>query len=83
LRDRAKAQRVSSKVVDDVIVAIYLGALDVSFRRSGGLFVILHNRRRLREMYDLATQLETAQGHRLTGLSIKYFEERKFKIFQR
>jgi hypothetical protein len=50
LRDRAKAQKVPSKVVDDVIGAIYLGALDVSFRRSGGLFVILHNRRRLRDI---------------------------------
>lgn len=50
LRDRAKAQKVSSKIVNDVIVAIYLGALDVSFRRSGGLFVILHNRRKLREI---------------------------------
>jgi hypothetical protein len=50
LRDRAKAQTVSSKVVNDVIVAIYLGALDVSFRRSGSLFVILHNRRKLREI---------------------------------
>jgi DNA integrity scanning protein DisA with diadenylate cyclase activity len=50
LRDRAKAQKVSAKVVNDVIVSIYLGALDVSFRRSGGLFVVLHNRRKLREI---------------------------------
>jgi DisA bacterial checkpoint controller nucleotide-binding len=50
LRDRAKAQKVSSKTINAVIVAIYLGALDVSFRRSGGLFVILHNRRNLRQI---------------------------------
>jgi hypothetical protein len=50
LRDRAKAQKVSSRTVNEVIVAVYLGALDVSFRRSGGLFVILHNRRKLRQI---------------------------------
>jgi hypothetical protein len=50
LRDRAKAQRVLPRIVSNVVVAIYLGALDVSFRRSGGLFVILHNRRKLREI---------------------------------
>jgi DNA integrity scanning protein DisA with diadenylate cyclase activity len=50
LRDRSKAQKVPSKVVNSVIVAVYLGALDISFRRSGGLFVILHNRRNLRKI---------------------------------
>src|SRR6202451_2523663 len=50
LRDRAKAQKVSARTVNDVIVAVYLGALDVSFRRSGGLFVILHNRHKLRQI---------------------------------
>lgn len=50
MRDRAKAQKVSSKTINAVIVAVYLEALDVSFRRSGGLFVILHNRRNLRQI---------------------------------
>lgn len=44
LRDRAKAQRVQKTVLGRVVAAIYRVALDVSFRRSGGLFVILHNK---------------------------------------
>ena len=50
LCDRAKAQKVLPRVVSSVVVAVYLAALDVSFRRSGGLFVILHNRRNLRQI---------------------------------
>jgi len=53
LCDRAKAQKVPSQTVNDVIVALYLGALDVSFRRSGGLFVVLHSRRKLRQIVRL------------------------------
>jgi len=44
LRDRARAQRVPTRVLGRVVGAIYRAALDVSFRRSGGLFVILHNK---------------------------------------
>jgi DisA bacterial checkpoint controller nucleotide-binding len=44
LRDRARAQRVPKKILGRVVGAIYRATLDVSFRRSGGLFVILHNR---------------------------------------
>ncbi|MCK9919932.1 hypothetical protein MXD81_63460, partial [Microbacteriaceae bacterium K1510] len=50
LCDRGKAQRVSPQVVNGVVASTYVGALDVSFRRSGGLFVILHNRRNLSEI---------------------------------
>ena len=50
LRDRAKAQRVPKQVLGRVVGAIYRAALDVSFRRSGGLFVILHNRHSLHEI---------------------------------
>ena len=50
LRDRARAQRVPNNIVGRVVGAIYRAALDVSFRRCGGLFVILHNRNKL---YDL------------------------------
>jgi hypothetical protein len=44
VRDRAKAQRVPPKILGRVVSAIYRAALDVSFRRSGGLFLIIHNR---------------------------------------
>jgi hypothetical protein len=47
LRDRARTQKVSRQTVSRVVGSIYRAALDVSFRRSGGLFVILHNRRSL------------------------------------
>lgn len=50
LRDRARAQRVPKKILGRVVGAIYRAALDVSFRRSGGLFVVLHNRRSLRDI---------------------------------
>lgn len=50
LRDRARAQRVPRPLLGRVVGAIYRAALDVSFRRSGGLFVILHNRKNLREI---------------------------------
>ena len=50
LRDRARAQRVPRQLLGRVVGAIYRAALDVSFRRSGGLFVILHNRNSLRDV---------------------------------
>jgi hypothetical protein len=50
LRARARAQRVQKKILGRVVGAIYRAALDVSFRRSGGLFVILHNRNLLRRV---------------------------------
>ena len=50
LRDRARAQRVPAALAGRVIGAIYRASLDVSFRRSGGLFVILHNRKDLRQI---------------------------------
>jgi len=50
LRDRARAQRVPRAILGRVVGTIYRAALDVSFRRSGGLFVILHNYRWLREL---------------------------------
>ena len=50
LRDRARAQRVPKDILGRVVGAIYRAALDVSFRRSGGLFVILHNRENLHQV---------------------------------
>jgi hypothetical protein len=50
LRDRARAQRVPRQIVGNVVGSIYRAALDISFRRSGGLFVILHNKAQVREI---------------------------------
>ena len=44
-RNTARVQRVPIKVVPQVVRAIYRVALDVSFRRSGALFVLLRNRK--------------------------------------
>jgi DisA bacterial checkpoint controller nucleotide-binding len=41
LKNKARAQRVDPKKVGKVVAKLYKYALDVSFRRSGGLFVIL------------------------------------------
>lgn len=50
LKSQARAQRVPPNLVGRVVGAIYRAALDVSFRRSGGLFVILHNRNHKRKV---------------------------------
>jgi len=50
LRDRARAQRVPPSIVGNVVGSIYRAALDISFRRSGGLFVVLHNQRDIHEI---------------------------------
>jgi DisA bacterial checkpoint controller nucleotide-binding len=47
---KGRAQKVARTVVGKVTEAIYRAALDVSFRRSGGLFVVLHNRAHLRSV---------------------------------
>jgi hypothetical protein len=50
LKDRARAQKVKPKLLGRVVGSIYRAALDVSFRRSGGLFVLLHNRKNISEI---------------------------------
>jgi hypothetical protein len=50
LRDRARAQRVPRQIVGNVVGSIYRTALDISFRRTGGLFVILHNRKSIHDI---------------------------------
>jgi hypothetical protein len=47
LRDRARAQNVAPSFLGYLIGEIYRSALDISFRRSGGLFVILRNKANL------------------------------------
>lgn len=42
-RNRARVKHVPTNVLPKVVRSIYRAALDVSFRRSGGLFVLLRN----------------------------------------
>lgn len=60
LRDRAKAQRVPKNVLGSVVNTIYRAALDISFRRSGGLFVVLHNKNDLGGLAKSADRLGDA-----------------------
>ena len=50
LTNLARAQSVPRKFVGTLVRAIYKAALDLSFRRSGGLFVLLKNRYNLDEL---------------------------------
>lgn len=63
LRDRARAQRVPKDVLGRVVGAIYRVALDVSFRRSGGLFVVLHNSRSLYEIVRYGDAISDGERH--------------------
>ncbi len=71
LRARARTQHLPTKILGRVVGAIYRAALDVSFRRSGGLFVILHNRNRLRKVVRVG---DAIGDHRRTAAD-KEFDE--------
>lgn len=47
LHQVCRGQRVSSSVVEQVAKRLYQSAMDVSFRRTGGLFVLMANRRKI------------------------------------
>jgi hypothetical protein len=61
LRDRAKAQKVKKAVLGRVVATIYRVALDVSFRRSGALFVVLHNENNLGKIVRLGDALKDSK----------------------
>jgi hypothetical protein len=50
LRNRARVQKVALEIVGTVANAVYRAALDVSFRRTGGLFVLLRAKRNLHRL---------------------------------
>jgi len=50
LHDAARVQRVPKEIIPRVIRSVYRAALDVSFRRSGGLFVLLRNSQQIRQL---------------------------------
>lgn len=50
LKDIARVQRVPKQIIPRVVRTIYRVALDISFRRTGGLFVLLRNRNDLRKI---------------------------------
>jgi hypothetical protein len=50
IANAARVQHVPPARVSGVVRSIYRAALDVAFRRSGGLFVVLRNRQNLRKI---------------------------------
>ena len=62
LRDRARAQKIPKRILGNVVGAIYRAALDVSFRRSGALFVILHNQASLPKIVKNGDALGAAKS---------------------
>lgn len=50
IRNAARVQKVAPSQLSGVVRSIYRAALDVSFRRSGGLFVLLRSRKNLRSI---------------------------------
>ena len=50
LRRLARAQHVPPTLIGRVVGTLYRSALDIAFRRSGGLLVLLRNRGKLREL---------------------------------
>lgn len=50
IANAARVQHVRPAQVSGVVRSIYRAALDVAFRRSGGLFVILRNKKNLRKL---------------------------------
>jgi hypothetical protein len=79
LFDRAKAQKVAPRVVNAMVGTAYVGALDVSFRRSGGLFVISHNRRNLHKLVRVGDAIDD-EGRELRDCEFDaVLKKRKFQ----
>jgi len=57
LKNRARSQNVLPSTIGRVVTSVYRASVDVSFRRSGGLFVVLHNRRRLAKIVRRGDEL--------------------------
>lgn len=73
LKNRARAQRVPPATIGTVANSIYRAALDVSFRRSGGLFVLLRNRKSARQMILEGDAIGKRQGR--TDKSLRAVDE--------
>lgn len=58
LRDRARAQHVPPKSIGLIVGELYRAALDVAFRRTGGLFVVLRNRHNLKKIVRIGDAID-------------------------
>ena len=69
LKEIARVQRVPKPIIPRVVRAIYRAALDISFRRTGGLFVLLRNRNDLRK---IAHEGDAMKDHSRLDLDKKF-----------
>ena len=79
IRNAARVQKVPPTLVSVVVRDVYRAALDVSFRRSGGLFVLLRRRKSLHEIVRLGEAvgdtrrdvLDAAFDHSVTPVKVQ------------
>lgn len=56
----ARVQHVKKKLLSGVVRSLYRAVLDTSFRRSGGLFVLLRRKKNLREIVRIGDAIKDA-----------------------
>ena len=83
LRDRARAQHVPQRKLGRVVGSIYRAAIDISFRRSGGLFLILHNRHSRSEVVKSSDTLFNASRSQVDIEFDSVFEDRAIQSLPR
>ena len=83
LKKRARAQHVQPSVLGRVVNPIYRTALDVSFRRSGGLFVILKNRTSLHKIVRNGDAIDDTKRSAQDSIFDKLVKGRNIKSMSR
>jgi hypothetical protein len=82
-RNTARVQRVPIKVLPQVVRAIYRVALDVSFRRSGALFVLLRNRKNKDRLVVLGDGIRDARREPLHAMFDETLSNAKVQTMSR
>jgi hypothetical protein len=70
----ARVQHVPTQIVPRVVAAVYRAALDVSFRRTGGLFVLLKNSQNIRALVRQGDAINDADRSSLDSRFDKILE---------
>jgi ATP-dependent DNA ligase len=58
MKFRASAQKVQADVLGRVVSRLYRYALDISFKRSGGLFLLIRNQNKLKKIVRMGDGLQ-------------------------
>jgi DNA integrity scanning protein DisA with diadenylate cyclase activity len=83
LSSLARSQRVSPKFVGTLVRSMYKAALDLSFRRSGGLLVLLKNRHNLDGLVPLGDAVGAAQRDAIDRSFDAFVEGQDFQSIHR